>query len=65
LLSAFTSAVFSASLLQDFDDFWQQDLPFAHFFFLPLSVLAKETPLTNKAAVANKNNFFILKCLID
>jgi hypothetical protein len=52
------------SLQQDLvdvvEDFVQQVFPFAHFFFLPLSVLAKEMPVTNNAAVANKNTFFIL-----
>jgi hypothetical protein len=49
----FDSAVFALS-------FEQQLWPFAHFFdlfFLPLS--AKVTPVTSKAAVASKNNFFI------
>ena len=43
----------------------QQVLPLAHFFdfFLPLS--AKAIPVTNKAEVANKNNFFIIMYLIN
>jgi hypothetical protein len=47
-------------LVAEAEDFVQQDFPFAHFldFFLPLS--AKATPVTSKAAVANKNNFFII-----
>jgi len=49
-------AVFSLSLQQDFEDFVQHDLPFAHFF-LPLS--ANATPVTNRKAVANKITFFI------
>jgi hypothetical protein len=57
------------SLQQDFVAvavvFVQQVFPLAHFFdfFLPLS--AKETPVTNKAAVASKNNFFIIIYLIN
>jgi hypothetical protein len=45
------------SLQQDFEVFEQQDFPFAHFFFFPLS--AKVNPVTNMAAVANKSTFFI------
>ena len=47
-------------LVAEAEDLVQQDFPFAHFlvFFLPLS--AKATPVTSKAAVANKNNFFII-----
>jgi hypothetical protein len=43
----------------------QQVLPLAHFFdfFFPLS--AKAIPVTSKAEVANKNNFFIMIYLID
>jgi hypothetical protein len=46
------------------EDFVQQDFPLAHFFdfFLPFS--AKAMPVTNKAEVANKNNFFIIIYLI-
>ena len=45
-------------------DLVQQVLPLAHFFdfFLPLS--AKAIPVTNRAEVANKNNFFIIIYLI-
>jgi hypothetical protein len=38
----------------------QHFLPFAHFFFLPLS--ANVTAVTNNAAVANNKTFFI--CII-
>ena len=41
----------------------QQDFPFAHFFFLPLS--AKVTPATNNAAVINTNTFFMYIILVD
>jgi len=41
----------------------QQDFPLAHFFFfLPLS--AKVTPVTSKAAVINKNTFFIIMIFV-
>lgn len=63
-------AVVALSLQQE--DFFaeaslvQQDFPFAHFFFLPLSVEAKATPAVNKATEANNNTFFImLFCLIN
>jgi hypothetical protein len=49
--------VFALSLQQDLVEPVQQDFPFAHFFFLPLS--AKLTPVMNKAAVANNNTFFM------
>jgi hypothetical protein len=47
------------------EDFVQQVFPLAHFFdfFLPLS--AKAIPVTSKAAVANKNTFFIIMYLIN
>ena len=53
------------SLQQDFVaavDFVQQVFPLAHFllFFFPLS--AKVTAVTNNAAVAIKNTFFIFMC---
>ena len=47
-------------------DFVQQVFPLAHFFdffFLPLS--ASAIPVTNKTAVANKNTFFMIFCLIN
>ena len=53
-------AVVLLPLQHDFSalpDLSQQVFPFAHFFFFPPS--AKVTPVTNKAAVANKNTFFI------
>lgn len=66
-------AVVALSLQQDFfaavsllASLEQQVLPFAHFFFLPLSVDAKATPAVNKATEANNNTFFImLFCLIN
>lgn len=64
----YKAAVF-LSLQQDFVavavDLVQLDLPFAHFFdfFLPPSANAR--PVTINAAVANKNNFFIIICLIN
>ncbi len=51
------------SLQQDFfaaASLEQQDWPFAHFFFLPLSVFAKAIPATSKTAEANKITFFIM-----
>jgi hypothetical protein len=51
--------VFALSLQQDFAVLEQQLLPFAHFFFFPLSALANATPVTSKAAVPSKNNFFM------
>ena len=53
-------AVFALSLQQDFAAPEQQDFPLAHFFFLPLPLSAKVTPETSKAAVINKNTFFII-----
>ena len=51
------------SLQQDFASFVQHDFPLAHFFFfLPLS--AKVTPETSKAAVINKNTFFIIMIFV-
>jgi hypothetical protein len=47
-------------------DFVQQVFPLAHFldfFFFPLS--AKAILVTNNAAVANKNTFFMFICLIE
>jgi len=58
-------AVLALSLQQDFAVFEQQDFPFAHFFFLSFPPSAKVTPDTSKAAVANKNNFFIANNLFD
>jgi len=58
-------AVLALSLQQDFVVFEQQDFPFAHFFFLPFPPSANDTPVTNNAAVANKNNFFIANNLFD
>ena len=55
-------AVLALSLQQDFVEPEQQDFPFAHFFFLPPS--AKVTPVINKAAVANKNTFFMIMIFI-
>ena len=58
--------VFALSLQQDFVAaavLVQHVFPLAHFFFfLPLSVFAKLTPATNKAAVASNNTFFIIDC---
>lgn len=51
-------AVLDLSLQQDLVVPWQQDFPFADFFFLPPS--AKVTTVTNKAAVANNNTFFMI-----
>ena len=53
-------AVLDLSLQHDLVVPEQQDLPFAHFFFLPLPVSAKLTPVISKAAVANNNTFFII-----
>ncbi|MFN8250567.1 MAG: hypothetical protein U0V75_01700 [Ferruginibacter sp.] len=56
-------AVAALSLQQDFfaaASLEQHSFPFAHFFFLPLSVEAKATPATSKAAEANKSTFFIM-----
>ena len=50
-------AVFDLSLQQDFP-FEQQDFPFPDLLFFPLS--AKVTPVTKKAAIANKNTFFMM-----
>jgi hypothetical protein len=46
------------SLQQDFALPEQQALPFEHFFFFPPS--ANVTPVTRRAAVANKSTFFII-----
>jgi hypothetical protein len=54
----YISVVFDLSLQQDFIFPWQQDFPFAHFFFLPPS--AKLTPVIKKATVANKSTFFMI-----
>ncbi len=46
----------------------QQECPFAHFFFLPLSVFANAIPATSKTAEENKITFFIMLfcvCLIN
>ena len=53
-------AVFALSLQQDFEVPEQQDFPLAHFLCLPLPLSANARPEKRKAAVANKNTFFIL-----
>ena len=60
----YIEAVLDLSLQQDFVVPEQQDLPFAHFFFLVLPLSAKLTPVINKAAVANKNTFFMIYIFI-
>ncbi|HEV7620964.1 MAG TPA: hypothetical protein VGO09_04490 [Flavisolibacter sp.] len=57
-------AVLALSLQQDFEVPEQQDFPLAHFLCLPLPVSAKVTPETSKAAVINKNTFFIIMIFV-
>jgi len=58
-------AVLDLSLQQDLEVFEQHDLPQCFFFPLPFPLSANEAPVTNKAAVANKNTFFIVMILCD
>ena len=57
LMVNYMVAVLALSLQQDFP-FEQQVFPFVPLLFLPLS--AKVTPVINKAAVANRNTFFMI-----
>ena len=59
------AAVLDLSLQHDLEDLEQHDLPQCFFLPLPFPLSAKETPVNNKAAAANKNIFFIVIILCD